>query len=143
MKKESIKKTRSEKGAVTLLVVLSMLFMILSIFILYNRVENKKNSESRSVEQIQKQYDIDEEQMLNEMSNLEDVIKVSFDTKGGETINPVYRKKGESLGNLPSASKEGYTFEGWYTETNGGSKIDSETLAPDRNVTYYAHFEIN
>lgn len=49
---------------------------------------------------------------------------------------PVYSN--EAIGELPTATKIGYTFDGWYTGENGtGSPVTSATLV-DSNVTYYA-----
>lgn len=47
---------------------------------------------------------------------------------------------GTAVGTLPVASKTGdYTFDGWYTAVNGGTKITASTVISD-NVTYYAHY---
>lgn len=46
-----------------------------------------------------------------------------------------------ALGTLPSLNNltSGYTFDGWYTASSGGSKIDTTTKMPGYNPTYYAH----
>lgn len=46
---------------------------------------------------------------------------------------------------LPSASRTGYTFLGWYTAASGGSKIDNAgaSVTLSTNVTYYAQWKIN
>lgn len=47
---------------------------------------------------------------------------------------------GTAVGTLPVASKTGdYTFDGWYTAVNGGTKITASTVIIG-NVTYYAHY---
>lgn len=47
---------------------------------------------------------------------------------------------GTAVGTLPVASKTGdYTFDGWYTAVNGGTKITASMVISD-NVTYYAHY---
>ena len=49
---------------------------------------------------------------------------------------------GEKLGALPTTSRVGYAFNGkWYTETSGGNEITENSLAPNTNVTYYAHWD--
>ena len=44
---------------------------------------------------------------------------------------------------MPSSSRTGYTFQGWYTASTGGTKISTTTTMPAGNVTYYAHWSIN
>lgn len=46
---------------------------------------------------------------------------------------------GNAIGTLPVASKGGYTFLGWFTESSGGTQITASTV-PTGNVTYYAQF---
>ena len=58
-------------------------------------------------------------------------------TKGNSTITV---EKGKALGTLPTVSKSGCTFKGWYT--NGGTKITSSTKITS-NVTYYAQWTTN
>lgn len=49
-------------------------------------------------------------------------------------------ESGQQIGTLPVASKVGdYSFDGWYTAVNGGTKI-STTTTVTANVTYYAHY---
>lgn len=44
-----------------------------------------------------------------------------------------------SLGTLPTPTKSGYTFDGWYTAKDGGTKA-SESLKVSANITLYAHW---
>lgn len=47
-------------------------------------------------------------------------------------------------GGLPSASRTGYTFAGWYTEISGGINITQDTIYTDINdTTLYAHWNKN
>lgn len=49
-------------------------------------------------------------------------------------------ESGQAVGTLPDATKAGdYTFDGWYTAINGGTKILTTTTVSS-NVTYYAHY---
>ena len=68
-----------------------------------------------------------------------------FDSNGGTAANPktITKNYGAELGSLPTTTKKGYTFLGWYTAKNGGTKIDETTKMPANNVTYYAHWENN
>ena len=48
-------------------------------------------------------------------------------------------ESGKKIGTLPTATKSGFTFDGWYTEISGGTKISNETVV-SCDATYYAHF---
>ena len=50
---------------------------------------------------------------------------------------------GQKLGTLETPTRDGYTFQGWYTEQNGGTKISSSTTYPLNNTTYYALWSAN
>jgi uncharacterized repeat protein (TIGR02543 family) len=64
---------------------------------------------------------------------------VNFNSNGGSEVSSIIRLDGETLGYLPNTSKQGYDFDGWWTEVTGGTKIlDSTTVSDD--VTYYAHW---
>ena len=69
--------------------------------------------------------------------------KLNFDANGGRTDTPyISVKRGEAYGKLPKASRKGYSFIGWYTEKEGGSKVTSKTiLKSDEDKTVYAHWK--
>lgn len=47
-------------------------------------------------------------------------------------------------GTLPSASRTGYTFAGWYTAASGGSQVTTATsFTSSSTVTVYAHWTAN
>ena len=46
---------------------------------------------------------------------------------------------GDALGTLPTATKSGYIFIGWFSQATNGSLIKTTTI-PTSNVTYYAQF---
>lgn len=68
----------------------------------------------------------------------------TFNGNGGGTPSPstITKTYGSELGTLPTCSRTGYTFLGWYTASSGGSKI-STTTKITANVTYYAQWSIN
>ena len=73
---------------------------------------------------------------------------VTFDatTNGGTLVgNPTKTVVvGESYGTLPSATKSGYYFDGWYTASSGGVRITSDTIVQTAgNQTLYAQFNSN
>ena len=48
-----------------------------------------------------------------------------------------------TLGTLPTPTREGYTLDGFYTSTTGGQKISSSTSVPPADTTYYARWKTN
>lgn len=47
-----------------------------------------------------------------------------------------------SIGSLPTPTRSGYNFDGWYTSANGGTKITDSTKVT-ANTTVYAHWTKN
>ena len=47
-----------------------------------------------------------------------------------------------SIGSLPTPTRSGYNFDGWYTSANGGTKITDSTKVTS-NTTVYAHWTKN
>lgn len=47
-----------------------------------------------------------------------------------------------SIGSLPTPTRSGYAFDGWYTSANGGTKITDSTKVT-ANTTIYAHWTKN
>lgn len=45
-----------------------------------------------------------------------------------------------SYGKLPVPTRQGYSFEGWYTSKSGGKKVDASTPAYDKSLNLYAHW---
>ncbi|MGF6989667.1 putative repeat protein (TIGR02543 family) [Lachnospiraceae bacterium PM6-15] len=70
---------------------------------------------------------------------------VNFDGNGG--ITSVATKTfipGSAYGELPTATRTGYFFEGWYTSKTEGTKVESETIATNENThTLYAYWTAN
>lgn len=67
---------------------------------------------------------------------------VTFNSNGGnEGLQYVYVASGSAIGTLPTATKDGYTFDGWFTEASAGTQITSATEIT-ADVTYYAHYTI-
>ena len=49
-----------------------------------------------------------------------------------------------TYGELPTPTRTGYTFNGWYTASSGGTKIESTTqIKTANNHTLYAHWTLN
>ena len=71
---------------------------------------------------------------------------VTFDVNGGNALSeePKEVTYDSTYGNLPEASRTGYGLIGWFTEEDGGDKIEATTdvkIAEDQ--TLYAHWSIN
>lgn len=67
---------------------------------------------------------------------------VSFDPNGG-TVDTQEKRVyyGQTYGELPVPVRTGYTFNGWYTEKTGGTKITAETpVSVAANQTLYAQW---
>ena len=70
---------------------------------------------------------------------------VTYDANGG-TVSPTSKSitYGSTYGTLPTPSRTGYTFLGWYTSrTNGTQVISSTTVTTASNHTIYAHWRAN
>ena len=65
---------------------------------------------------------------------------VTFDGNGGTPSVGSMTTTNQKLPSLPSASRRGsYSFDGWYTEKSGGTKITTATIF-SANTTVYAHW---
>ena len=67
---------------------------------------------------------------------------ITFDANGG-TVSPSTLKViyGSTYGTLPTPTRKGFNFEGWYTTASGGTKIESTTKVNiTSNRTLYAHW---
>ena len=69
-----------------------------------------------------------------------DKVDVTFDPnyQGAHTfIRRV--SQGGTFSELPTHDRSGYTLDGWYTETEGGTKLTTNTVINEED-TYYAHW---
>ena len=65
---------------------------------------------------------------------------ITFDGNGGTPSVGSMTTTDQKLTSLPSASRSGsYSFDGWYTEKSGGTKITTDTVF-HANTTVYAHW---
>ena len=68
-------------------------------------------------------------------------VTVTFDANSGFVSETSRRcEVGKAIGALPTPTRNGYTFAGWYTSPTGGTKIEKTTRIPDEDTTYYAHW---
>ena len=64
---------------------------------------------------------------------------VTFDGNGGTPSVGSMTTTNQKLSSLPSASRSKHSFDGWYTEKSGGTKITTDTVF-SANTTVYAHW---
>ena len=68
---------------------------------------------------------------------------VTFDANGG-TVTPdtMTLTHGDVYGELPTPTRDGYTFAGWFTDPNGGAKVEQGDVVTASH-TLYAHWTAN
>lgn len=72
-----------------------------------------------------------------------DSYSVWFDANGGSVgTSSVTRNYGSAIGALPTPTRTGYTFLGWYTSASGGSRVyEADVVTSSR--TLYAQWQAN
>ena len=68
---------------------------------------------------------------------------VTFDANGGTAdLLDIDVEEGATIWEFPTATREGYTLDGWWTAKIGGTKITSKTVVT-QDMTVYAHWKEN
>lgn len=71
------------------------------------------------------------------------IYTVTWNANGGECATETTTiEENTALGELPVASKENHTFDGWFTAAEGGEQISAETIIT-QDTTVYAHYTEN
>ena len=70
---------------------------------------------------------------------------ISFNPNGGSVDTTELRAYcGQPLGNLPTPTRTGFTFTGWYTSVSDGNQLTNESNYNDAtDFTVYAHWDAN
>ena len=69
---------------------------------------------------------------------------LAFDGNGGKASESSRTVQyGSQYGTLPTATRTGHTFQGWYTAKSGGTKVSPSTTMGAANTTLYAHWSVN
>lgn len=69
---------------------------------------------------------------------------LAFDGNSGKASESSRKVQyGNQYGTLPTATRTGYAFQGWYTARSGGSQVSSSTTMEAANTTVYAHWTVN
>ena len=66
--------------------------------------------------------------------------KIKFKANGG-IVDITFKviNRNETIGTLPTPTRSGYGFLGWYTDLTAGTKVTSSYI-PSGNITLYAHW---
>lgn len=75
----------------------------------------------------------------------DNTVTVTLNANGGSvSSSSLTVKKSGTYGTLPTPTRAGYTFKGWYTAASGGSKVTSSTkLIQNSAHTLYARWTAN
>lgn len=66
------------------------------------------------------------------------ICTVAFDAQGGSEAGPVAVDCGGVIAELPTTTREGYTFDGWFTGVDGGGdRLTTETVIT-ADIVFYA-----
>ena len=70
-------------------------------------------------------------------------VTIHFDANGGTGLSQNERTiaTGDNLGVLPTVTRNGYMFKGWYTQATGGTKVSVHTVVTT-DTTFYAQWEV-
>lgn len=66
-------------------------------------------------------------------------VTYNYNYDGATNTEATYTVGGAALP-LPVPTREGYTFNGWYTAATDGTKIEGPTYTPTANITLYAQW---
>ena len=68
---------------------------------------------------------------------------ITFNPNGG-IVTPTTAATNEAgtLSTLPIPTRDGYTFDGWYTAADGGEKVDESRIYME-NITLFAHWTLS
>ena len=73
------------------------------------------------------------------------IINITFEPNGGNcSVSSMEMKPGEAYGTLPTPTRTGYIFNGWFTAASGGTKVTASTVVPKSqgSHTLYAQWTI-
>lgn len=79
------------------------------------------------------------------LPNKKELVKITFNGNGG---TPSLTSGSFTVGNIygdtmPSATRNGYTFDGWYTSATGGTRVNRSSTVTSGNKTLYAQWKEN
>lgn len=71
-----------------------------------------------------------------------DEVTITFDSLGGEEVEPILATPHQTI-NLPTTTKEGYTFKGWYSGSGINDAQFTNLTVVTNDLTLYAKWDIN
>jgi len=66
-------------------------------------------------------------------------VTVTFNSNGGSAIPQRHLNFGDEVGPLPTPTRRGYTFVGWFTASTGGTRVTENTMI-NTHATYWARW---
>ncbi|GEM_PF-4131934 len=71
------------------------------------------------------------------------IVTVNFDAnfEGASVVSPKHLRYGDEIGEMPTVSRPGYVFDGWFTDAEEGEKVDT-TYVVNADQTLYAHWSV-
>lgn len=73
--------------------------------------------------------------------NLYGSSRVFFNANGGDTVDPISGEPGEAFGTLPTPTRAGYMFNGWFTDEKCETPLTATTYG-EEDITLYADWII-
>ena len=65
---------------------------------------------------------------------------ITFDSQGGSSVTAISTQQGDLVDEPTEPTKPNVAFEGWFTETSGGTKITWPHYATELNPTFHAQW---
>lgn len=76
-----------------------------------------------------------------EFATVSDSVTITLDYNGANHGPEVLtRSRGGIYGTLPTPTREGYVFDGWYTQKRSGTRVTASSIVPDVDTTLFAHW---
>ena len=148
-KKKSVEfygENSSNAGITLIALIVTIIVILILAGVAISLTVNDKGvfSKSEKAAQAYKTASEDERQKIDNLANYIDEqsgtkYAVELDGNGGES-KKVYFPAGKTVEDLPSSTRLGYNFLGWFTEKDGGTSIEGQTIRSDLKA--YAHWEI-
>lgn len=74
------------------------------------------------------------------MTVSKNIVTVYLNANGGSVTQETISVESGGTVELPKPTRNGYSFEGWFTSLEGGTEVTSDSLI-DKDITLYAHWK--
>ncbi len=70
---------------------------------------------------------------------------VTYNVNGGNALSPASKTVtyDSAYGTLPTPTRTGYDFDGWFTAASGGTQVTKDSILKSEGTTIYAHWTIH